>query len=293
MQELEQRAGKTRLLKLPAKTLPHDKNSKGSSRHKLKKDIRIMEHISTLENSSSLVSITLKENKLKKDGTYYATVTRNKASFRNILSEIAEENKGIDPFILQYCAILLQKKILKFLEQGKAVNILDLGTMYIAMEVSAKSKTEVPQNGKFKVRFSPTKLTSSSLQNLSIDKIVYNDKSPEIDSVADISSEEENVLLLGEPAKITGANLKLGSEESGIYFAAVDSDENLEEPSAWTRVDDSKVFRNKPAELNFFVPQTLDSSKNYRIVIKTNYISASVTRKEFLESVSNTVKIKE
>ena len=213
-----------------------------------------MENISTLENSSSLVSITLKENKLKKDGTYYATVTRNKASFRNILSEIAEENKGIDPFILQYCAILLQKKILKFLEQGKAVNILDLGTMYIAMEVSAKSKTEVPQNGKFKVRFSPTKLTNSSLQKLSIDKIVYNDKSPEIDSVTDISTEEENVLSLGAPAKITGANLKLGSEESGIYFAAISSDEKLEDSSTWTRIDDSKVFRNKPAELNFFVP---------------------------------------
>lgn len=252
-----------------------------------------MENISTLENSSSLVSITLKENKLKKDGTYYATVTRNKASFRNILSEIAEENKGIDPFILQYCAILLQKKILKFLEQGKAVNILDLGTMYIAMEVSAKSKTEVPQNGKFKVRFSPTKLTSSSLQKLSIDKIVYNDKSPEIDSVTDISTEEENVLSLGAPAKITGANLKLGSEESGIYFAAISSDEKLEDSSTWTRIDDSKVFHNKPAELNFFVPQTLDSSKEYKVVIKTNYISASVTRKEFLESVSSAVKIKE
>ena len=165
------------------------------------------------------------------------------------------------------------------------MNILDLGTMYIAMEVSAKSKTEVPQNGKFKVRFSPTKLTSSSLQNLSIDKIVYNDKSPEIDSVA--------VLSLGAPAKITGANLKLGSEESGIYFAAISSDEKLEDSSTWTRIDDSKVFRNKPAELNFFVPQTLDSSKEYKVVIKTNYISASVTRKEFLESVSSAVKIKE
>ena len=94
-------------------------------------------------------------------------------------------------------------------------------------------------------------------------------------------------------SKITGANLKLGSEESGIYFAAVDSDGDLEDSSAWTRVDDSKVFRNKPAELNFFVPQTLDTSKEYRIIIKTNYISASVTRKEFLESVSNAVKIKE
>ena len=173
------------------------------------------------------------------------------------------------------------------------MNILDLGTMYIAMEVSAKSKTEVPQNGKFKVRFSPTKLTSSSLQKLSIDKIVYNDKSPEIDSVTDISTEEENVLSLGAPAKITGANLKLGSEESGIYFAAISSDEKLEDSSTWTRIDDSKVFHNKPAELNFFVPQTLDSSKEYKVVIKTNYISASVTRKEFLESVSSAVKIKE
>ena len=142
-----------------------------------------MENISTLENSSSLVSITLKENKLKKDGTYYATVT--------------------------------------------------------------------------------------------------------------ISTEEENVLSLGAPAKITGANLKLGSEESGIYFAAISSDEKLEDSSTWTRLDDSKVFRNKPAELNFFVPQTLDSSKEYKVVKKTNYISASVTRKEFLESVSSAVKIKE
>lgn len=107
------------------------------------------------------------------------------------------------------------------------------------------------------------------------------------------STEEENVLSLGAPAKITGANLKLGSEESGIYFAAISSDEKLEDSSTWTRIDDSKVFRNKPAELNFFVPQTLDSSKEYKVVIKTNYISASVTRKEFLESVSSAVKIKE
>ncbi len=251
-----------------------------------------MENLSTLENSSSLVSVTLRENSFRKDGTYFATVTRNKATFRNILSEIAEENKGIDPFILQYCAVLIQKKVLKLLEQGKAVNILDLGTMYIAMKVCAKSKTDVPQSGNFSVKFTPTKLTNDALQNLSVDKIVYSDKSPEIEEIFNIASGEENVLFVGKPAKISGTHLKLGSDESGIYFATVDSDGNLENSSAWIKVDSEKVFRNKPTELNFFVPETLDASKTYRIVIKTNYISNVVYRKEILESVSGDVIIK-
>ena len=43
----------------------------------------------------------------------------------------------MNPFMLQFAAILIQKKILKMLEQGKAVNVLDLGTMYIAMKCNA------------------------------------------------------------------------------------------------------------------------------------------------------------
>ncbi|MDE5775884.1 MAG: hypothetical protein K2H67_03275, partial [Treponemataceae bacterium] len=86
------------------------------------------ENISTLENSNSVLSVTLRENHFAKDGTYYATVSRNTASLKNILSEIAEDNAGIEPFMLQYAAILIQKKILKMLSQGKAVNVLDLGT---------------------------------------------------------------------------------------------------------------------------------------------------------------------
>ena len=78
-----------------------------------------IENISTLENSSSILSVTLHENHFTNDGTYYATVSRNRATFKNILSEIAEDNKGMDPYMLQFAAILIQKKILKMLEQGK------------------------------------------------------------------------------------------------------------------------------------------------------------------------------
>lgn len=114
------------------------------------------ENISTLENSSSVLSITLHENNFTKDGTYYATVSRNTASFKNILSEIAEDNKGMDSFMLQFAAILIQKKILKLLEQGKAVNVLDLGTMYIAIKCNAKGKSNVQENGNFYIKFTPS-----------------------------------------------------------------------------------------------------------------------------------------
>lgn len=73
-----------------------------------------IENLSTLENSNSVLSVTLYENHLKKDGSYYARVSRNTATFNNIISEIAEENKGLDPHLLQYSAILIQKVKAKF-----------------------------------------------------------------------------------------------------------------------------------------------------------------------------------
>ena len=195
-----------------------------------------MENISTLENSSSIVSVTLRENHLSKDGTYYGVVTRNKATFKNILSEIAEDNKGIDPYMLQYAAILIQKKILKLLEQGKAVNILDIGTLYISIKCKAKSTSDVPESGNFDIGFTPTSLAKDSLKNLSVDKVVIKDSSPEIYTLEDISLlAEEGVLTIGGCAKVTGAKLKIGTDElCGIYFAPCDENEEITvDESTW------------------------------------------------------------
>ena len=240
-----------------------------------------MENISTLENSSSILSVTLHENNFTKDGSYYATVSRNTATFKNILSEIAEDNKGMDPFMLQFAAILIQKKILKMLEQGKAVNVLDLGTMYIAMKCNAKGKSDVSESGNFYIKFTPTPLANEAIASLSVDKIVYADGSPEITKIEDLSdAESEGTLTKGKPCRITGSRLKLGGENWGIYFA----------PS-WVKVEESSLFRNKPSELNFFVPDSL-SEESYRIVLRTSYLGKSSSRKTMLETVSEIITVK-
>lgn len=250
------------------------------------------ENISTLENSSSVLSITLHENNFTKDGTYYATVSRNTASFKNILSEIAEDNKGMDPFMLQFAAILIQKKILKLLEQGKAVNVLDLGTMYIAIKCNAKGKSDVQENGNFYIKFTPSSIANNAISSLSVDKIVYADGSPEITEITDLSSNENSSVSKGKPCRISGNRLKLGGENSGIYFALLDSDgKTYSEESSWIKVPSENVFRNKPTELNFFVPDTLEQ-QDYRIILRTAYLGKDKNRKTIVEATSNAISVK-
>ncbi len=247
-----------------------------------------MENISTLENSSSILSVTLHENNFTKDGTYYATVSRNTATFKNILSEIAEDNKGMDPYMLQFAAILIQKKILKMLEQGKAVNVLDLGTMYIAMKCNAKGKSDVSESGNFYIKFTPTSLANEAIASLSVDKVVYADGSPEITEIADLSDAKSK----GKPCRITGGRLKLGGENWGIYFAPVDSEGKMNpDETSWTKVNDSSLFRNKPSELNFFVPDSLTEG-SYRIVLRTTYLGKDKSRKSMLETASDVISVK-
>ena len=249
------------------------------------------ENISTLENSNSVLSVTLRENRFAKDGTYYATVSRNTASLKNILSEIAEDNAGIEPFMLQYAAILIQKKILKMLSQGKAVNVLDLGTLYIAMKCRVKGKSEVPDSGNFYIKFKPSALADESLSDLNVDKIVFADGSPEVTEIEDIVTGTESVLVAGNPARIKGARLKLSDNSSGILFAPVKEYGKIDaDESTWIAVPPENVFRNMPTELNFFVPKAV-SPGTWQIVIRTTYLSKGRNRKDAVETVSDVVTV--
>lgn len=184
------------------------------------------------------------------------------------------------------------------LEQRKAVNILDLGTMYIAMKCSAKGKNDVSNNGKFCIKFSPTQIAQDTVNSLNVDKVVYVDNNPEITTITDLSTgKTDQTISKGKPVAIFGSKLKLGSSGSGIYFApatAPTADGEISydlNESTWISVSKETIFRNKPAELNFFVPETLESEKSYCIIIKTNYLSNTQSRKDFVETVNSPITV--
>ena len=250
------------------------------------------ENVSTLNDSSSILSVTLHSNPLKGDGSYCARVTCNVATFNNILSEVQKDNVGLDPYMLQFATIQMQKKILDFLQQGKAVNLFDLGTLYIAYKCNAKNKDEAASKGSFTVRFSPTTLTTDAVSTLSIDKVTYVDNAPTIARITDVASGEDDTNVpLGSVVKINGSRLKLRGEGNGIFFAPVDVDQNINsDKSTWVSVSESLIFRNMPSELNFIAPDTLEAGKDYRIVVLTTYYSSKDTsNKELLQAESAVV----
>lgn len=195
--------------------------------------------------------------------------------------------------MLQFAAILIQKKILKMLEQGKAVNVLDLGTMYIALKCNAKGKSDDSESGKFYIKFSPTPLANEAISSLSVDKIVYADGRPEITTITDLSdTESEGSITTTKPCRLTGSRLKLGGGDWGIYFAPVDSEGKMStDETTWVKVDEENIFRNKPTELNFFVPSSLTAG-NYQIVLRTGYLGKDKSRKTMVETVSDAITVK-
>ncbi len=251
-----------------------------------------MEKISELDQSSTIVSVTLHENPLTKDGTYYATVSRNKATFKNTLAEIEKANKGVDPYQLQFSAIQMQQQILTFLRQGKTVNVLDLGTLYPALKCSVKGKSDVPQTGSFCVKFTPSPLANKAVEDISVDKIVFADESPEITIITDIKTGVcDETLTAEQPCCIQGGNLKIGGVDSGIWFAPIEADGSYnKDETTWTKVEDSALFHNKPKELYFFVP-SLSSGSKYKIILRTAYLGKDKTRKKLLQTESEIITI--
>ena len=93
---------------------------------------------SSFNKADSLVSVTLHHSTLSEDGVNYGKVTRNTVTLENLIASIIDENRGIDPYLIQHSAILLQQQIIKMLQLGNSVNVLDLGFLYIALNGTVK-----------------------------------------------------------------------------------------------------------------------------------------------------------
>lgn len=256
-----------------------------------------MNELNQFSSAEKLVSVTLHTNPFLSDGTnYYARVTRNTVTLNNLIASIIEKNTGIDAYMIQHSAALLQQAVLNELKHGNAVNILDLGTLFLTVRGSIKgdnpSATAIPA---FQTRFTPSQTVNEAVSQLVVDKVVTAVSAPVIDSITNLFTKtEDGILTEGKSVRISGNRLKIGTDNSGIYFAPLDDANNVvTDESLWIKVPESLYIRNLPKTLEFFLPDTLVKETSYKIVIRTTLSKNSTVLKEAVSTTSKIVKISE
>lgn len=249
---------------------------------------------STFKNADSILSVTLRKNQFSTDeNSFIGRVTRNTVSLENLIASISEKNPGVSPYMIQHVANLLGDEMLKTCQNAKAVDVLGLGTMYISVagSISGENPSESSIPG-FKLNFTPSSRAQEAVNSLKVDKVIIADSSPAIDKIINtFNQNEERNLTKGKGVKITGSRLKVMGENSGIWFAPLESDGNVsKDESSWTEVAKETISQNKPKTLEFYVPDSLAESE-YRIVVRTRYCSGDKELKSAVTAVSKTVNV--
>lgn len=249
---------------------------------------------SEFKPADEIRSVSIKEQQVFNTGktVYTVHVTRNTVTIDNIIDAICQKRPECRHYVLKQFAADLQEEILANLASGNAVDLLDLGCLYLAAGALKNRPADVNDIGELTVKFTASSMTNEAVKDIAIDKMVVADSSPVISTVECLGAKAEGTLEVGKVARLSGAQLKLGSEGSFVAFAPMDeSGAVVLDESKWLKVDDSLVIRNLPKTLEFYVPSTVPSDADYCVVLRTNCGAGSVERKRFDYSISRTVHV--
>ena len=246
------------------------------------------------KSADSLLSVTLHKNQFSEaENSFIGRVTRNTVTLKNLIAEIATKNEGISPYMIEHVANLLSDEMLKACKNGKAVAVLELGTMYITLSgaVTGDNPSESSIPG-FKLNFTPSAHAQKTLSSIKIDKIVIPGSDPIIDKIINTFDQNtERNLNKGKGVRITGNKLKILGEDAGIWFAPLNEDGNaVKDETLWIPIDNATLGCNKPKSVEFYVPDGLTDS-SYRIVLRTRYSSGDEKLKSPITGYSKIVNI--
>lgn len=168
---------------------------------------------------------------------------------------------------------LLKKEILEQAKLGFAVDIMEICKLYIAPKNSVRSLTpEAETITGFEARFSVNDDLKTTLESVSASVTSVVDSSPLISQIENlVDGTIDTTLKATFSARLTGKKLKVGGNESGIWFvpAAVDGSASTDE-TGWINVDESFVTKNTARTLEFYLPRSLGTGKKYFIAVRTS-----------------------
>lgn len=225
------------------------------------------------------VNVTMHAVSLSDKDLSYAKVQRNTALIGNVVDNILEHNKVIDRETLLYTAGLFRNGMLNLLRTGKAVDLLELGTLYIKPAGSiASTEPGIEDVPKMTVLFTPSELAVDAVKDVSAGADVTAANEPVLNEVFNMKLKKaSSAVSKGYSVRIKGKRLKVAGEEgaTGIFFASCDSSGKYDDDSSkWISVSASELIDNASTVLVFNVPEEMESG-SYRLIVRTAYGSGT------------------
>ena len=243
-------------------------------------------------DSEASGKIKLYANSFKKAGGYFGKFERKTIGTNTLIARIQKHKAGTNELALQQSASFLKEEILEALSRGEAVNVLDLGTLYIAPKGTYDGKSIDADKNQLLVRFTPSQIAQDSIAKIGIKEIEVVSVSLVISRVTDqFSKSTEGEVSKGRTVLITGDRLKIAGEKGGVFLCPVDENEKaVTDESQWILCP--VITRNTMKNLEFFVPDEAESGERYKILLRTYYSSCKNLSKNAKECFSEIVVVK-
>lgn len=224
---------------------------------------------------SDTVNVTMHTLTLLDKSISYAKVKRNTAFIGNIVTKILEHNKVMDRETLLYSAGLFRNAILELLKTGKAVDLLEMGTLYIkpnsSIDSEAPTVEDVPE---MTLSFTPSDLALEAVKGVTAGADISTSHEPFLGSLYNIHTRQTSTeLSIGYSARIIGRRLKIAGDEAetGIYLASCAEDGSYDtDSSTWTPLGMENIIDNTNTKILFNIPASV-AAGNYRLILKTAY----------------------
>lgn len=249
------------------------------------------------KNAESLLSVTLRKNQLsQEEDSYIGRVTRNTVSLENLIASIRQKNEGVSSYMIEHVANLLGDEIICALQNGKSVDVIGLGSLYIAVSGAVRGNNPGESNiPGFKLAFTASAKAQDAMSSIKVDKVVMQNSLPSFDRIVnDFNQREDGILSYGKGLKIQGTKLKISGADSGIFFAPITAEgDAAKDEASWIEVDPTTVGTNEPKTLRFYVPDEVEKGGRYSIVVRTRHSGSERELKTLLTSFSPVVTIGE
>lgn len=231
---------------------------------------KIDKELSSEELLEKKLDVIIHKNSLSDIGGYYVKVKCQTASVKAVLSRIKAKDKGIDIVSLKHGLEMVNNEIISLLSEGYSVKVLDLGLLEIKRRGRILDVGEAENLSNFTVEFTPAEEVLKAAENVIVNAVLSVEKTPELNSVTDLRRKSsDGMITAGEPVSVKGKNLKLDEDTDEIWFIPQNDDgTDSNDNSKRVVLDNDNLFRNKPTELNFFVPDSLDKDTKYKIELR-------------------------